>query len=198
MKSINCPSLRIAALLLPVFCVSVPVHAGDQISLGVAFAATTPSGVDVGKHLGPGGLVSLFYTPWNRLAVTLSSGYLTWRYADVTYISKDKYNTHVVPIILGARYFFTDEGLRPYFSGELEYSIGKHDYTVSLPTPMYPPGSEYSGTTDISEIGSGLGLGFQLPLSQNLKFDLGASVLLTSQAQSMPNFRILAGVVFGI
>ncbi len=198
MKNPRCLSLRATCVVLFFFCLSNPAPAADQFSLGVSAAMTIPEGTS--KQLGPGGLASLHYAPWSRVALSLSSGYLAWGYLSTNSVpgKNEKYNIRVIPIILGVRYFFTDEGLRPYVSGELGYSIGKHEYTISLPVPGFPPGSEYSGTRDISEIGPGLGAGFQLPLAQKLKLDLGTSVLLTSQAQGLRNVRILAGMVLGI
>jgi hypothetical protein len=163
--------------------------AGDKFAVGLS-GGTNIHPNATGNRLGVSILGSFAFSLLDDVSISLSSGYMTWGSA-----TNEKYDTRIVPIIFSARYYFVHGALQPYVSGELSYVIGEADWSA-VPDRLSPV--VVTGTRSISELGSGLGLGIQLPMAERLSLDLGSVIHLTSQAQEVPNIRVMAGVSFGL
>ena len=168
--------------------------ADNRFAVSLNTGTMTPNSTS--KRLGIGVLGSFSYSPWEDVAFSLSTGYLTWGYK-----TTEKYNTRIVPVILGTRYYFARGSFEPYISGELAYINGEYDWAgINYPPPgsagPFDPasGQPVTGTTSISEVAPGLGLGFQLPLAERLRFDVGSVMLLTAQNAAALNIRLMVGI----
>lgn len=175
---------RTLGILIVMVGVCWSTEAGDRFAIGLSAGTMTPNSTS--KRLGIGVLGSVVYSPFEDIAINLSSGYMTWGYQ-----TSREYNTRVVPVILGARYYFALDGFRPYASAELVYSIGEVDWAT-----MSRSGQMITGTESISEVGPGLGLGFQAPLAERLNIDVGSAILLTTATAQALNIRLMLGVNF--
>jgi hypothetical protein len=162
--------------------------AGDGFKVGLSVGAAKNSFYDPSR-LGMTLLGSLSYAATGDLELTLTSGYMTWGYQSWT-----ERNTTIVPVAIGARYYFLRSvTVQPYIAGDVSYNFGRYTYTAE-----FSDGQVISGTRDISELGSALGLGVLIPLADHVSLDVGSMVHMTVRSYAMYNMRLMAGVQVGL
>jgi hypothetical protein len=158
--------------------------AGEGLKLG-ASVGFAKNAFDRPNKLGMSFLGSLSYAAFEDLELNLTSGYMTWGYDTWT-----ERNTTVVPIAIGVKYFFLHfSGVRPYLAGDLSYNFGRYNYTV-----QFSDDHVVSGTQDISEIGSALGLGVLIPVGDRVSLDVGSMGHMTARSNATYNIRLMAGI----
>lgn len=150
----------------------------DRFALSLGTGTVIPGQTPM--RLGIGVLGSIAYSPIQDVEISLSFGYITWEYGGAAEWTK----MGIVPTILGVRYYFSHNGFAPYVSGEVEYISGKID------------DRSIARTSKVSEFGSGLGVGFQIPVAERLNLDVGSVILLS--ARTAHNIRLMTGLVFSM
>jgi len=142
--------------------------------------------------LGVGGLVSIDYHLTNDFGFYLTSGYSTWGYR-----TSNKYNTRVIPIIVGMKYKLFENSVSPYLSSEFQYLTGQidrfYDYDAETGLSLISPRKE---NLDIVDYGVGLGAGLKVPLNGNLGLDFGSTILLTAKNSEIYNIRTMIGLSY--
>lgn len=165
---------------------------------GNPFSATLSSGTMLPNsksfRMGFGILGSLSYSVWEQVDISLSAGYMAWGFG----IPED-YNTSIVPVLLGVRYFFSRNGFSPYVSGDVAYSAGEFSWVRHEgPGGRLEPSSDnvVTGTERISEVVPDLGMGFQVPLTWGANLDVGTAISLTARNRAAMNLRLMVGINF--
>ena len=179
---------RSAWSIVAVVMMSWSAFAGDQFTVSLSGGTMSPNSIS--KRLGIGFLGGISYSLLEDVSVSLSSGYMTWGYR-----TTERYNARMVPIAFGARYYFGHGSVTPYACGELSYVIGEAEWSTVW--DRYT-GEIKTGTKSISEFGSGLGLGIEVPVSDRLRLDVGSMIHLSQRAAEVPFIRFMLGFGYGL
>ena len=116
-------------------------------------------------------------------ALTGSLGYINWSLDD------DYGDGHfrTVPIMAGFRYYFSNEYVRPYISGELGLNMWKATMETAFGDIE----------TDGSDLGAGFGGGLTYTIGPELMLDFGAKYdMIFTEDESTNSLMLLAGVSF--
>ena len=162
--------------------------AGERFTISTSVGPVAPP--TVSKRLGVGFLGAISFLLLDDVSIGLSSGYMTWGYK-----TTQKNNVRLVPIAFSARYYLGHSGVNPYACGEISYVIGEADWSTLWDRQT---GEIRTGTKSISEFGSGLGLGVEMPILNHVKIDLGLMVHITSRANQVPHMRLMAGIGYSL
>lgn len=174
--------------IIAVVLMTWSAFASDQFTLSLTGGTMSPNSAS--KRLGIGFLGGISYSLLDDFSINLSSGYMTWGYG-----TTERYNSRMVPIAFGARYYLSHGSVVPYACGELSYVIGEAEWSTVW--DQYT-GEIRTGTKSISEFGSGLGLGIEVPVLDQLRLDLGSMLHMTSRANEVPFIRVMIGVGYGL
>ncbi|MFZ0455745.1 MAG: hypothetical protein WCE54_16315 [Ignavibacteriaceae bacterium] len=182
---------KIFVTILLVACVAFTSNAQTKkMAVGADFVVSIPLG-DLGTNanVGFGGLGSFEYAFMPQLVGIGQIGYITWG-TDIANAS-----FHVVPIVVGAKYFFTP-GVGFYGISQLGFAI----LGTSVEIPSYSFGGfTYGGgsaSASSTEFSFAVGAGYELPVSPNVDLDFSALFnLITSNAN---NIQIRAGAKYAL
>jgi len=146
--------------------------------------------------LGVGGHISFNYDLNDNFAIALTSGYSSWGYRDTR-----NYDTRIIPVILGTKYYFMkDNAIIPYLIGELQVISGKINYSQEN-YKMIDTGLMFTNTTNETksflDYGVGIGAGLKFPLNNSFGIDLSSSMLLFAEHSDFLNIRTMLGLSYG-
>lgn len=146
-----------------------------------------------GANMGFGATVAFMYRVIPQLDLTGSLGYLRWGYKefDGSFSS--------IPLLFGARYYFTNGTVMPYAGAEL----GLHFASASIKLPTYTLfGETYGGGTESSsdtDFGVGFGGGTLIQVAPNFLLDATLQFNIIARSGSSSNYLSLeVGASFGI
>jgi hypothetical protein len=156
-----------------------------NMAVGADFVVSIPIGdLSTNAKVGFGGLGSFEYKFMPQLVGIGQIGYITWG----TDVANASY--HVVPIVVGAKYFFTP-GVGFYGISQLGLAI--LNASVEIPAVTYfgytIGGGSVGGSS--TEFSFAVGAGYELPVSPNV--DLDFSALFNLITGSANNIQIRAG-----
>ena len=165
--------LSFAVIMLIVF--SVSGNAQNKFHLGVGPFIGIPMGSfgDV-TSIGFGGLAQgeLEFTP--QVVGTGQIGYIVFSGktgAEVLGVSYDYGNWSVVPVLVGAKYYFS-----PAFYGEAQLGLNFTSYTTTIPYYNYFTGTVTTQDVSASDtnFGYGFGVGYEVPVGTSSSIDFFA------------------------
>lgn len=162
-----------------------------NMAVGADFVVSIPLGdLSTNAKVGFGGLGSFEYAFMPQLVGIGQIGYITWG----TDVANASY--HVVPIVVGAKYFFTP-GVGFYGISQLGLAI--LSASVEIPAITVYPGYTIGGGSvggSSTEFSFAIGAGYELPVSPNVDLDFSALFnLITSNAN---NIQIRAGAKYAL
>lgn len=159
---------------------SLQAHNKGDTDLAIQPAIAIPLGNfgDVyGLGFGAKGTFSVYLS--HQFAFTGSLGYLTWG------VDNGDGDFTTIPLLAGARIYFSNAALRPYLSGE----IGMHFWNSTVETLI----GEIEN--DGSDFGAGFGAGFTHTIGRQLMLDIGAKYdMIFTEGESTNNLVITAGI----
>jgi hypothetical protein len=162
-----------------------------KMTLGLGAEIVLPSGTfgDV-AGTGFGGTVNFLYDINDQIAISGTAGYLTWGKKSVGVAPYSfEYTYSAIPILAGARYYFTKCGEGLYGSAE----IGFYMFSVKFKSPGYTIGGvTYGGgeaTESSSEFAFAPGIGYEMPISDVMNFDALAKYVVISDMGNI-DFRV--------
>ena len=175
--------LFFAALFL---FVSTSIYSLNKFSFGVSGAAVVPQSGETGA----GTFLSLSYKPFENLATAVGVGFIGWGNSQVNYY------THTIGYYsLSAKYLFKIANFNPYISREIGYAAGKYRYETGYNDESlnrwFNTGHEY---LSVSEILSGVGVGFIYPLWKSFFLDTSFNAVLTTETNSLFHSRFSIGM----
>ena len=146
--------------------------------------------------LGIGGHISFNYDINDNFAIALTSGYSAWGYNNTR-----NYNTKIIPIILGTKYYFmNNNAIIPYLIGELQVIAGELNYSydnyIKTDTGLKFTNT-VNGTKSFLDYGVGIGAGLKFPLNNSFGIDLSSSMLLFAEHSDFLNIRTMLGFSYG-
>jgi opacity protein-like surface antigen len=165
-----------------------------NMAVGADFVVSIPiGGLSDNAKVGFGGLGSFEYALMPQLVGIGQIGYITWG-TDVANAS-----FHVVPIVVGAKYFFTP-GVGFYGISQLGLAILSASVSVAIPSytigGVTYGGGTVGGSGSSTEFSFAVGAGYELPVSPNVDLDFSALFnLITNDAN---NIQIRAGGKFAL
>lgn len=176
---------KLFALLFVLMLIGFTSNSNAQISLGVGGGIGLPMGNfgDVAE-MGFGGLVRGEYPMSDDMNLTFTTGYLMFGGKELGVPGASvKSSWSAIPLLAGAKYFFGD-GL--YGMAE----VGLNMLTVKVEMDLL--GSKFESDASESKIGYSAGVGYELPLGDAMKLDLGVKYqALASDATFIGIFALL-------
>jgi len=191
---------KIAALLFIVLFTSSSLFA-QGMGAGVQGGVALPMG-DFGDMVstGFGGQGNFVFNVNKNLGITGSIGYYTFgTNSDFDIILKD-YSFSTIPVLVGARYCFTQKNFKPYVAAELGMFFSSFSYTYASEWSIFLESESDQEVSDSgSDFGYVFGAGFMLPIGK--KADLDVSVkynTISSDGTSLNYITIVVGAMFAL
>lgn len=157
-----------------------------EISFGLNSSAIVPK---MGKT-GLGTSISFIYNLSEQFAVHHGAGILGWG-------NEPSRSSRLFIYSMSVRYYLTENKIRPYLSGELDYAIGKFEDTYET-VDFQDKTILYNYENIINEFFSGLGAGLTYPLSESLSLDLNYFLILTARSFELLHMKGSVGVLYRI